>query len=128
MTETKVLYQAHPSMFKSHPFKFMVTLLLCFAGIGFIIFLFWWLNCKGTQITITNERTTLRTGILSKHTNEIYHSDVRNIQLSQSLFQRIFKTGSLGISSAGQGGIEIQIHGIPDPASAKTAIDNNRNN
>lgn len=29
-------------------------------------------------------------------TNEVYHSDARNIQVSQSLFQRMLKTGVVG--------------------------------
>jgi hypothetical protein len=52
--------------------------------------------------------------------------DVRNIEIDQSVFQRMFGVGSIGIASAGQSGIEIQFAGIRDPDGVKTLIDRYR--
>lgn len=122
----EVVYEEHPSMFRNHPVGFVLTLLLCLVGIGLFILFFWWLDSLGTTLTVTNERTTLRKGILSKSLVEVWHQDVRNVQLYQSLGQRIFGVGKLGISSAGQGEIEIEVSGIPDPEKVKQLIDRYR--
>lgn len=122
----QTLYEAHPSMFRNHPVGFILTLVLSLVGVGLFIFFFWWLDSIGTTLTVTDERVTLRKGILSKSLVEVWHRDVRNVQLYQSFGQRIFGVGKLGISSAGQGGIEIEVAGIPDPERVKELIDQHR--
>jgi uncharacterized membrane protein YdbT with pleckstrin-like domain len=126
MEMEKELYRAHPSMFRNNPLGFVLVLLLCVVGIGLLILLAWWISVLGTTLTITDKRTVLRKGILSKHTNEVLHGNVRNIQLRQGPLQRLFNVGYLGISSAGQGGIEIEVSGIPDPEGVKQLIDSYR--
>ena len=121
------LYRSHPSMFKNRPVGFIISLLLIpAAGLGLLILLIWWLRVLGTTLTITNKRIIFRKGILSKYTNEVYHSDVRNVQLSQGVFQRMLGVGNVGVSTAGQGDMEIYAAGIPDPQKVKTIIDQNR--
>jgi len=125
--DNQTLYESHPSMFRNHPFGFILCLLLVAAfGLGLLIFLYWRIKCSGITLVVTDKRTTLRTGILSKSITEVYHSDVRSIQVSQSLFQRILGVGSIGISSAGQSGIEIAADGIPDPNRVRELIDAHR--
>ncbi len=122
----QVLYEAHPAMFRNHPFLFVLNCILCLAIVGIIVFVVWYLRCRGTKLTITNEQTTLRTGLLSKFTNDVFHENVRNIIVRQTFFQRIMGVGYVGISSAGQGGIEIEVNGIPDPDRVKQIIDDCR--
>ena len=124
--EEVTLYDENPSMFRNRPVEFIVALVLCIVVVGLIIFLIWWMRCKGTQLTVTNERTTLRRGILSKSITEVWHQDVRNVQLDQTFFQRLLGVGSLGISSSGQAGLEISVSGIPDPERVKDLIDQHR--
>lgn len=64
-------------------------------------------------MTVTDQRTVVRQGILAKHTNEVYHEHVRNIRLSQSLLKRLFNVGSLQIASAGSASHEISVAGSP---------------
>ena len=123
----RILYEEHPAMFKNHPLWFVICILLVAAlGAGLVILLFWWLNCLGTKLTVSDQRSTLRRGLLSRKEDEVFHADVRNIQLSQTLFQRIFRVGSIGLSSAGQSGIEIVASGIPNPDRVKEIIDRYR--
>ena len=51
---------------------------------------------------------------------------MRNVQVLQTPCQRVFNTGNIGISSAGQSGIEIQVDGIPEPEKIQEIIDNYR--
>ncbi len=123
----ETLLELHPAMFRSNPLGFVISVLLIAAvGIGLLILGWWWLETRAAELTITNKRTTQRTGLISKNTTEVLHRDVRNIQVSQSALQRIFGVGSLGISSAGQAGIEIQFSGVVDPDSVKALIDRHR--
>lgn len=125
-TEEIVFYCENPSMFRNRPVGFVLTCILSLVGVGLVIFLIWWLRCKGTELTVTNDRSRLRKGILSKSITEVWHQDVRNVQLYQSFFQRIFGVGRIGISSAGQSTIEISVSGIPEPERVKSLIDQHR--
>ena len=124
--EEVTYYEENPSMFRNQPVGFVLNCVLCVVGVGFIIFLVWWLKGKGTTLTVTSDRTRLRKGILSKSVTEVWHQDVRNVQLNQTFFQRILGVGTLGISSAGQSGVEIGVSGIPDPEMVKELIDKHR--
>jgi uncharacterized membrane protein YdbT with pleckstrin-like domain len=122
-TEEVVLYEAHPAMFRNHPFWFVLCVILSFVGVGLILFLIWYLQSRATTLTVTNDQTRLRKGILSKHTNDVFHENVRNIQVKQTFSQRLLGVGSVGISSAGQAGMEIEVNGIPEPHRVKQIID-----
>lgn len=124
--DERTLYEANPSMFRNHPVGFVLTILLCLAIVGLIILLVWWIKCKATTLIVTTDRTRLRRGILSKSVTEVWHSDVRNVQLEQTFFQRIFDVGMIGISSSGQSGMEIAVSGIPQPEHVKELIDRHR--
>lgn len=122
-----ILYEAHPAMFRNNPVWFVVCVILIAAfGLGLILLLVWWLKCLGTTLTVTNEQTTLRTGLLSKNTSDVFHENVRNIIVRQSFFQRLMGVGYVGISSAGQSGVEIEVNGLPDPDRVKELIDDHR--
>ncbi|MDA1053049.1 MAG: PH domain-containing protein [Planctomycetota bacterium] len=121
-----VLLQVNPSMFRNSPIMFLISCGLCLIGIGIPILALWWWSCLAKTLIVSNERTTFRSGILSKFTSEVWHRDVRNVVITQTLFQRIFGVGDVGIASAGHAGIEIQVSGIPDPERVKQIIDDAR--
>jgi len=120
------LYLGHPVMFRSRPVGFVVSLLLSVVGIGLLILIAWWLKCLSTTLVVTDRRVSLRHGILSRHTNDIFHNDIRNVRMDQTFFQRMMNVGDLGISSSGQSGIEIEVAGIPNPDEVKQIIDRYR--
>ncbi len=102
------------------------VLIIACSALGMLLLLSWWLDCLGHRLVVTDRRTIFRKGLLSKFTNEVLHSHVRNIQINQSVFQRLMHVGSIGISSSGQAGIEIFIRGIPNPYDVKRIIDQYR--
>jgi hypothetical protein len=106
---------ARPSMMRAHPFLALLTL-----GIGILPL---WLKYLGEKIQVTNKRTILRRGFFSKQTTEVLHDHVRNIQVTQTFWNRVFDVGTLGISSSGQEGIEIVAWNIPHPEDVKRTID-----
>ncbi|NBT88970.1 MAG: PH domain-containing protein [Flavobacteriaceae bacterium] len=120
---TDTLYTASPSMFKNHPLFFILCILLIPYLVGLLLLAIWWLQCKSTFLTITSQTVTLRKGLLSKHINEIRHRDIKNIQIHQSLLDRIFRVGRIGLSTAGQSDIEILVSGLPEPYRIKTLLE-----
>lgn len=124
MNEEKVLYDTTPAMFRNRPLLFLIGLI---TGVGIVLILLpWWLLASNTRLTVTNERVTFKTGILAKNIREIFLSDIRSIEINQTLQQRIFNTGNVEISSAATADAEISINGIPNPYEVKRLIDEYR--
>jgi uncharacterized membrane protein YdbT with pleckstrin-like domain len=98
-------------------------------GIGVLsvgLLIRWWIKVLATKLTVTNERTMVRRGLLSRHTNEVWHDNVRNVQVYQSLMQRVFSVGRVQISSAGQAEVEIDVSGLPHPQRIREVINQHR--
>jgi hypothetical protein len=54
MTDT-VIYEAHPAMFRAHPFWFIFAVLLIAAfGVGIVILLYWYIQTRATALTVTD--------------------------------------------------------------------------
>ena len=118
-----VLYVGHPAMFRSHPLGFIIACMLIPFGIGILILLRWWIREAGTTLTVTSQRTSLRKGILSRDVSEVLNANVRNVQVKQSMGQRMFGVGYIAVSSSGQSDLEIEVDGIRDPMAVKRLID-----
>lgn len=118
----EVLYEDHPSMFKNSPFSFVVAVLLIPAfGLGLIILLWWFVKCKATKVTVTENELMLEEGILSKSKTELSLENVRTVQIEQSFGQRIFGTGDLKVYTSGDEP-EIQVAGMPEPETLKKLV------
>ena len=57
-----------------------------------------------TNFVVTTDRLIYRHGVLAKHGIEIPLERVNTVFFSQSIFERILRTGDLVIESAGEGG------------------------
>jgi hypothetical protein len=147
---SEVLYVGHPAMFRNRPILFSFGVLgiliglpalfsglskgdqeMALSGLGVsggvgLLMLYWWIKTLGTTLTVTGEKATLRLGLLSKHTSDVMLADVRNVQVSQGILQRLLGVGAVGISSAGQSGVEIAVAGIFDPEKVKALIERGR--
>ena len=142
-----------PAMFRAHPLRGALLVMLLIAGGVLAIWSVraeavgswlvwpgiammagaggWWLSWYLSahlwiKLRISNKRTVRRQGIIRRHTSEVLHDHVRNIEIKQSFVQRMFDVGYLGISSSGQDGIEIEILDIPEPYKVKALIDEYR--
>ncbi len=87
---------------------------------------FWFRKAMFTSLTVTNERTIKRDGFFSKRTSEVHHRDIRNIEVQQSVMNRVFNVGAIGISSAGQDDVEIRTADVPQPERIRRIIDRHR--
>ncbi|NEQ34894.1 MAG: PH domain-containing protein [Okeania sp. SIO3I5] len=88
-------------MWRSNPLLFIayLALILLFV-IGLVFLLVWWIKNKNTTLIITDKRTILQQGLLSRYTNEVMHAHIRNIQVQQSIMERFFNTGTIKLTSS----------------------------
>lgn len=124
--EERVMLRVNPAMFRAAPLRFVLCWLLVPVVVGIVILIVWWLQTKRTTLTVTNYRTTLRRGLISVAITEVWHEHVRNVQIHQSVTQRLMGVGSIAIASAGKATFEIQLEGIPRVYEIKGVIDRNR--
>lgn len=76
---------------------------------------YWILLSQFTTLTVTDDRTIYPVGLIARETSEVQHNDIRNIQLHQSLAQRLLNIGGIGVSSSGQDDLEVVLKRLPKP-------------
>jgi uncharacterized membrane protein YdbT with pleckstrin-like domain len=131
-----VIYQAHPAMFRAHPFWFILcVLLIAVFGIGIImlrdtaltsvlliaafgfsiiILLYWYIKTRATALTVTESELMYERGILSKDRTAMSLKNVRSISIAQGFINRILGVGTIQIYTAGDEP-EFTIVDMPDP-------------
>lgn len=117
-----ILYDERPVIFRQHPIQVILAIVLIPVAVGIIWLLALWIEALGTRLVLTDRRTTLYRGVLSKSSNEIYHNHVRNVLVSQTFIQRLVGVGTIGIASAGSDDTEITAKGLPNPDKVKSII------
>ena len=74
------------------------------------------------KFTITSDAVASRTGIGARTEKEIRISDIRQVEVRQSVGQRIFGLGNVLFASAATSGIEITFEGVRNPTSVKQKV------
>jgi uncharacterized membrane protein YdbT with pleckstrin-like domain len=69
--------------------------------------------------TIDGETIESREGVIARKVKSIRVRDLRNINVNQTLLQRIMGVGDVEFSSAGGSGIEVTFRGVDDPLQVK---------
>ncbi len=115
-------YQAHPAMFRAHPFWFILFVLLISAGgLGILILLYWYIKTRATALTVTEHEITFEQGILSKDRTGVSLRHVRAVRVTQGFVNRILGVGTVEISTAGDEP-EFKVSDMPDPHEIREAI------
>jgi uncharacterized membrane protein YdbT with pleckstrin-like domain len=118
----EVIYEAHPAMFRAHPFLFIGCILLIAAfGLGIIILLYWYIKTRATALIVTEHDITYEKGILSKDRTSVSLRHVRSVRVTQGFVNRIFGVGVVEIATAGDEP-EFSIRDMPDPHEIRDAI------
>ena len=117
-----VIYEAHPAMFRAHPFWFILSVLLIAAfGLGILILLYWYIKTRATALTITQHEIMYERGILSKDRTSVSLRHVRAVRVTQRFINRILGVGTVEISTAGDEP-EFEVKDMPDPHQIREAI------
>ena len=117
-----IIYQAHPAMFRAHPFLFILAVLsIAVFGLGILILLYWYIKTRMTTLTVTEHDITYEQGILSKDRTSVSLRHVRAVRVTQGFINRIFGVGTIEISTAGYEP-EFTVQDMPDPHEIRAAI------
>lgn len=163
------------AMFRAHPLLFSAMVLLVLGGVTFAIAavsktawwrgyvwvglvvalagVIWWLIWWGAphrwvKLIITNKRTIRQEGIIKRRTSEVLHRHIMNVQIRQTVLQRLLGVGSIAIDSAAGGSdpfqrekskengaegepmsgprVEIEMDNVAKPYDVKAMIDKYR--
>lgn len=98
------------------------TLLLLFLAIYLIFVLVILYKRYSWKYTISQETIESHHGIIGRTIKSIRVKDLRNVNLKQSLSQRIFGVGDLEFSSAGGTGVEVTFLGVTRPMEIKNDV------
>ncbi|MGH6864857.1 MAG: PH domain-containing protein [Methyloceanibacter sp.] len=121
MTGT-VMYEAHPAMFRAHPFWFILCVLLIAAfGLGLLILFYWYVKTRATTLTVTDHDLMYERGILSKDRLAVSLRHVRSVQVTQGFVNRLLGVGTIQVSTAGDEP-EFTVADLPDPHEIREAI------
>ena len=90
----------------------VVTGLVVVASMRYVFYPFisWWF----TSYVLTNERLIRRSGILSRAGLEIPLENINDVRFSQSIFERVLRSGDVLVESAGEQG-QSRFADIPEP-------------
>jgi len=103
-------------------------LYLLFLGwliIGVFLFISMYLEKWTTERALTNRRLILKRGFIRRKTEEISFNRVEEVNLSQSILQRILGSGDIKVTGTGAG--EIMLKNIDSPLDVQTKVNELRN-
>lgn len=100
------------------------VLTMVMAGAGLVALLFLgaqYMRWNTTLFVITTDRLILRSGVLSKQGKEIPLERLNDIAVSQTLFERLVRSGDVMLESGGEMGSQV-VHNIPRPFEVQNII------
>jgi uncharacterized membrane protein YdbT with pleckstrin-like domain len=100
-------------------FDWVVTgaALVGFLVLGAFQFVTWWF----TLYVLTDERLITRRGVLARKGKEIPLENINDVTFSQSILERVLRSGDLLIESAGEQG-QSRFRDIPDPEAFQSLL------
>jgi len=86
-----------------------------------LLALYQWLYLRSIEQGTTNKRIVLKTGIISRDTEEMKMDSVETVEIDQSIFGRIFGFGDITVT--GRGISNVVFKKIDDPIEVKKSIE-----
>jgi membrane protein YdbS with pleckstrin-like domain len=103
-------------------FSWTTTILVFVALVALVILagLLWRLT---TTYTITNQRLTIRRGLLSRHVQQTRVERVQNVNVDQRLIDRLLRVGKVDFDTAGTDDADFTFRGVANPDRVVRAVD-----
>lgn len=102
--------------------KNLLILWLAVAVALLLIFLHMAVKRVGSFLVVRRDEVAFETGILKRNSTEIGFEDIRTVNVSQTLLQRVFNLGNLSIASSGTSDYEILVKNMPNPNEIRDEI------
>lgn len=94
-----------------------------FAVLAALVVLLGFLWRMTTTYTITNQRLTIRRGLLSRHLQQTRVERVQNVNVDQSLVDRLVRVGQVDFDTAGSDDADFAFRGVANPDAVVRAVD-----
>jgi uncharacterized membrane protein YdbT with pleckstrin-like domain len=114
------------SLFRLHwyariPMAIWILLGIPTVGITWILAIYEYLRVKYMEQGVTNKRVILKTGIISRKTEEMKLASIETVEIQQGIMGRIFDFGTVRVT--GRGISDVVFKGIADPMAVKRQIE-----
>ncbi|MCK9563352.1 MAG: PH domain-containing protein [Bacteroidales bacterium] len=102
---------------------FWLFIILAIPTLGLTLFLalYQYLRLKGWERATTNKRIVVKTGIISRKTEEMRLESIETVEIEQTAWQRILGSGSVTVT--GRGDSTLLISSVDDPPGVKKSIE-----
>jgi uncharacterized membrane protein YdbT with pleckstrin-like domain len=104
--------------------KVQIGWVIAAVAAGFVVVLIAGLIMRiATTYTISNQRLTIRKGILSREMHETRIERVQNVNATQSLLQRMLRVGTVDFDTAASAEFDFSFVGVSDPHQIVRTVD-----
>jgi len=101
----------------------LTTTILVFVVLAVLVLLAGFLWRLTTTYTITNQRLTIRRGVLSRHLQQTRVERVQNVNVDQSVVDRVMRVGQVDFDTAGTDDSDFTFRGVANPDRVVRAVD-----
>ncbi|KAA0690485.1 PH domain-containing protein [Halopseudomonas laoshanensis] len=113
------LFQLH--WFARVPMIIWIILAIPTLGITLLLALYEYLKLRSIEQGVTNKRVILKTGFISRHTEEMKLNSIETVEIRQGVMGRMFGFGTIEVT--GRGISDVVFKGIDDPMVVKRRIE-----
>lgn len=99
-------------------------LLMCLYAVLIVtlpLAIYEWLKLRCTEIGLTNKRVVVKTGIISRHTEEMRIGSIETVEIRQSIWGRLLGFGEVHLT--GKGTSDLVLRRMADPIEVKRRIE-----
>lgn len=109
-----------------HPYSLVpaivVGILLAVVLVGVVILVGAYLSHRNTNYVVTTDALYKKTGVLSRNVQRIEFDKVQDTSYRQSFLGAKFGYGTVDVSTAGGGGVEMSLANVAEPQSVQSRI------
>jgi uncharacterized membrane protein YdbT with pleckstrin-like domain len=99
------------------------TTIVVFVVLTALVILAGFLWRLTTTYTITNQRLTIRRGVLTRHVQQTRVERVQNVNVDQSIVDRLMRVGQVDFDTAGTDDSDFTFRGVASPDAVVRAVD-----
>jgi uncharacterized membrane protein YdbT with pleckstrin-like domain len=117
--EVVALFRLH--WFSKLPMVLWIVLAIPSLGLTLFLALYEYLRLRFMEQGVTNKRVILKTGIVSRRTEEMKLSSIETVEIDQGIVGRMFGFGTVKVT--GRGISDVVFARIDDPMAVKRRIE-----
>lgn len=107
--------------FELHWVEKLPILLWCVLVITIPLAIYEWLKLRCTEIGLTSKRVVVKTGIISRHTEEMRIGSIETVEIRQSIWGRLLGFGEVHLT--GKGTSDLVLKRMANPIEVKRRIE-----